>query len=313
LVIAGFFGTAPDEHSAVAQPPTIRIVVPFPAGGATDILARMLTEEISRARGTSAIIENRPGAGSVIATEAVARATPDGSTLLMNANSFIINPALRKLSYDPLSDFEPICYLASTPMFIVVGARSPHRTLIELFEAARTKPRELTLASLGPATAQHIAFELLKRLANVDLTFVPYSGNVPAINALLGGHVTSSLANYPDVIAHIRAGTLRPLATTARARVDPLPDVPTVAELGFKDYEAEVWLGLVAPAKTPQHTISQIASWFTAAVEVPGIKLRLAAQGIFAKPLCGAEFGAFLHTQRDQYLRIIREANIKGE
>jgi tripartite-type tricarboxylate transporter receptor subunit TctC len=307
------FCTAFDNHPASAEITTIKIVVPFPAGGATDILARILTDEISRSRGVTAIIENRPGAGSVIGTEVVARATPDGTTLLMNANSFVINPHLRKLSYDPLSDFEPICYLANTPMFIVVGAESPYRTLVEFFEAARAKPGQLTLASLGPATAQHVAIESLKRLAAVELTFVPYSGNVPAINSLLGGHVTSSLANYPDVAEHIRAGRLRALATTARMRVDPFPNVPTIAELGFKDYEAEVWLGLVAPARTPPHVTSQIASWFSGAVDAPGIKVRLASQGLFAKTICGAEFGTFLLAQHNQYLRVIREANIKGE
>jgi tripartite-type tricarboxylate transporter receptor subunit TctC len=307
------FCAAFDNYPSSAQISTIKIVVPFPAGGATDILARILTDEISRSRGVMAIIENRPGAGSVIGTEAVARATPDGTTLLMNANSFVINPNLRKVSYDPFGDFEPICYLASTPMFIVVGAESPYRTLVEFFEAARAKPRQLTLASLGPATAQHIAIELLKRLAAVELTFVPYSGNVPAINALLGGHVTSSLANYPDVAEHIRAGRLRALATTARMRIDPFPNVPTVTELGFKDYEAEVWLGLVAPARTPLHITSQIASWFSAAVDAPGVKVRLAAQGLFAKTICGAEFGTFLRAEHDQYLRVIREANIRGE
>lgn len=302
------------SHSASSQTSrNIKIVIPFPASGAADIMVRILAEEISRAQGVSMVIENRPGAASVIGTEAVAHAAPDGNTLLINANSFVISPSLRKLTYDPLTSFDPICHLAATPMFIVVGSTSPYRTLAELFDAARSKPGDLTLASLGPATAQHMAFELLKRLAKVELTFVPFPGNIPAINALLGGHVTSSLANYPDVIEHIRTGKLRALATTARTRVDLLPDVPTVAELGFKDYGAEVWIGLVAPAKTPPDKISQIASWFTAAIDVAGVKPRLAVQGVFAKTVCGAEFGAYLRTQRDEYARLIREANIKAE
>jgi tripartite-type tricarboxylate transporter receptor subunit TctC len=291
----------------------IKIIVPFPAGGAADILIRILAEEIYRARGVSMLIETRPGAGSVIGTEAAARAVPDGSTLLINANSFVISPSLRTLSYDPLTSFVPICHLASTPMIAVVQSSSPYRTLAEFFDAARSRPGELTLASLGPATAQHLAFELLKRQAKADINFVPYPGNVPAINTLLGGHVTSSLANYPDVIAHIRGGNLRGLATTSRTRVDGLPDVPTVAELGFEDFEAEVWNGIVAPANTPPYRISQFISWFTAASAMPDVRLKLAAQGITPTMICGAEFGAFLSRQRAEYARVIREANIKAE
>lgn len=228
-------------------------VVPFPAGGATDILVRLLAEEIGRKQGVHMLVETRPGAASVIGTEAVARAKADGNTLLINANSFVIHPSLRKLSYYPMSGFEPICLLAVTPMFIIVNRDAPYRTLLELLEAARREPGKLTLASLGPATAQHIAIESLKRLANADINFVPYSGTVPAINALLGGHVTSALANFPDLIAQANAGTARVLATTARTRVDYFSEVRTVMELGFNDYGAEVWIGLVAPAKTPQH------------------------------------------------------------
>jgi tripartite-type tricarboxylate transporter receptor subunit TctC len=300
---------------SVASKPTrsIKVVIPFPASGAADVVARILADEVSRTQGVSIVIENHPGAGSVLGTEVVARAPPDGNTLLINANSFVIGPSLRKLTYDPLASFDPICHLGVTPIFIVVGATSPYRTLGELFDEARLKPGTLTLASLGPATAQHLAFELLKRRAKVELTLVPFPGNVPAITALLGGHVTSSFANYPDVIEHIRAGKLRALATTTRTRVESLPEVPTVAELGFDNYEAEVWLGLVAPAKTPRDRISQIASWFTAAMDARGIRERLAVQGVFAKTMCGAPFGAYLRAQRDEYARIIRESNIQGE
>jgi tripartite-type tricarboxylate transporter receptor subunit TctC len=309
IILLGLSG-----HDASSQTSrSIKIVIPFPAGGAADILVRILADEILRAQGVSIVIETRPGAGSVIGTEAVAHAAPDGNTLLINANSFVINPSLRKLNYDPLTGFDPICQLASTPMFIVVGSTSPYRTLSDIFEAARAKPGDLTLGSLGPATAQHMAFESLKRLAKAEMTFVPFPGNVPAINALLGGHVASAIGNYSDVIEQVRAGRLRALATTARTRVDRLPDVPTVAELGYKDYGAEVWIGLVTPAKTPPDRISQIASWFTAALKVPEVGSRLAVQGLFPKPICGAEFGEYLRMQRDEYARAIREANIKAE
>ena len=294
-------------------PQSMRIIVPFAPGGGADILARLLAEEIGRAQRISVVVENRAGGGTVPATEAVAHATPDGSMLLMNANSFVINPSLRKLSYDPLTAFEPLCNLVGTPMFIVVGRNSPYRTLTELLDAARARPGELNLASLGPATAQHIAFELLKRRANVNMSFVSYPGNVPAINALMGGHVTSALANFPEIVEHVNAGNLRVLATTIRARFERLPETPTIAETGFDGYSAEVWLGLVAPARTPQDTLGRIISWSNAAMQTPAIKARLNVLGLLPKSMCGAEFGAYMRSQRDDYARILRDANIKGE
>jgi tripartite-type tricarboxylate transporter receptor subunit TctC len=294
-------------------PQSMRIIVPFAPGGGADILARLVAEEIGRAQKISVVVENRAGGGTVPATEAVAHATPDGSTLLMNANSFVINPSLRKLSYDPLAAFEPLCNLVGTPMFIVVGRNSPYRTLTELLDAARARPGELNLASLGPATAQHIAFELLKRRANVNMSFIAYPGNVPAINALMGGHVTSALANFPEIVEHINAGNLRVLATTTRARFERLPETPTIAESGFDGYAAEVWLGLVAPAQTPPDTLSRIISWSSAAMQTPAIKARLNALGLLPKSMCGTEFAAYMRSQRDDYARILRDANIKAE
>jgi tripartite-type tricarboxylate transporter receptor subunit TctC len=290
--------------------PNFKIVIPFPAGGAADIVVRILADEIYKAQGASIVVESRPGAGSIIGTEAVAHSPPDGSTLLIVANSFVISPSLRKLTYDPLTSFAAICRLAETPMIMVVGAASPYRTLADFFDDARARPGQLTLASLGPATAQHLAFELLKRLAKVDITFVPYPGTVPSISALLGGHVTASLANYPDVVELVRSGKVRALATTSGARVAILPDVPTISELGFSNYDAQVWIGLVAPANTPQARISQLASWFRQALAIPDVKPRLNAKGIFPNVACGAEFASYLRRQREEYARLIREAGI---
>jgi tripartite-type tricarboxylate transporter receptor subunit TctC len=204
--------------------------VPF-APGDVDSLARLLGDQISRAQGLTVVVENRPGAGSVIGTEAVSRATPDGNTVLMIANSFVINPSLRKLNYHPLRNFEPICNLVSQPMLIVVNNASPYRTLADLLNMARAKPGDATLASAGPATAQQIAFEVLKRVANVDITYVPFAGGAPAVTALLGGHVTSVLGNYADVAEQLNVGKLRALATASRTRIEPLPNLPTVIRL----------------------------------------------------------------------------------
>jgi tripartite-type tricarboxylate transporter receptor subunit TctC len=292
---------------------TIKIVVPFPPGGSADILARLVGEQVGKSQGPTVLIENRPGAGAAIAYEAVARAAPDANTLVINGNSLVINPHLRKVNYDPLTSFEPICYLVSSPQVYVVNGASPYRTMADLIAAARAKPGELTLASVGPATTQHIGLEQFKHVANLNMPHIPYPGGAPAVNALLGGHVTSVFANYSEVVEQLKAGTLRALASASRKRIEPLPDVPTVAELGYKDYEVEVWFGLLAPAKTPKDAVAQLSGWFTAAMQAPEVKPKLINLGLYPVGMCGAEYGALIRKQYDEYGSIIRAANIKGE
>ncbi len=305
---------APTGHGAWSQTaPTVKIVVPYPPGSGPDILSRLMADEIGRAKGPTMVVENRPGGGTVIGTEAAARAAPDGGTVLLVANSFIINPVLRKVNYDPATSFEPICYLAATPLVLVVNASSPYRTLADLIGAARAKPGELVLSSGGPASSLHIAIEVLNRAAGIKVTYVPYAGTAPAINALLGGHVTAVFADYPTVVSQLQAGTLRGLVTTSRTRVEALPDVPTFAETGVSKYEADIFYGYVAPAKTPAAMITQLSGWFSAALKAPETKPKLAKQGLFPVDICGAEFGAYMRTLGEEYSRIIRESNIKAE
>jgi len=292
---------------------TIKIIVPVPAGGGNDILARLLGEEISRTHGTAIVVENRPGAGSAIGSEAVSRAVPDGNTPLTNAANMLIAPHLRKVNYDPLTSFEPICYLVAVPNLVVVNSASPYRTLTDLLNAARVRPADLTIAAVGPGSDAQIAIEKLKSAANVNLTFIPYPGSAPAVNALLGGHVTSTIAAYASVAEHLKPGKLRALATTTRARIEALPDVPTVAESGYEDYEVEVWFGLFAPARTPNATVSQLAGWFTTALQAPEVKSKLVAQGLYPVGMCGANFAALLRKQYEDFGRVIREANIRAE
>jgi tripartite-type tricarboxylate transporter receptor subunit TctC len=288
---------------------TIKFVVPFAAGGTADTMARLLADEISRANAVATVIENRPGAGTAIATEAVSRAAPDGNTVLLNANAFIINAHLRKLTYDPLTSFEPICQLVSSPQVIVVNAMSPYRSLAQMFDAARAKPAELTLASVGPASTQQLAFESLKRLAAVNIIFVPFNGNGPAVNALLGSHVDSVLANYSEVVEQVHDNKLRALAATSPSRLDGLADVPTLAELGF-NVDADVWFGAVVPAKTPAPIVAQFAAWFTAAMAAPAVKPKLVALGLYPVGRCGAAFAADLRQRFVDYGRAISETNI---
>ena len=292
---------------------TIRLVVPYPPGGSADILARLLGQQIGQAHGVNIVVENRPGAGTVIATEYVSKAAPDGNTVLMMANSFVINSHMRKLNYDPLTSFLPVVLLVTSPQVIVVNVNSPYKTFADLVDAARKDPGKLTMASVGPATTQHIGFEQLKQVTKADMTFVPFPGNAPAVNSLLGDHVTAVFANYSEVFEQLKAGKLRALATTARSRIAPLPDLPTMAELGYKDFEVEVWFGLVVPARTPKGAASQLAEWFTAAMQAPEVKPRLTVLGLYPVDAATADFPALLRRRSDEYAKIMKEAGIKGE
>ena len=292
---------------------TIKVVVPVPPGGGLDFLVRLLAEQIGRTQGLTIIVESRPGAGGRIATEAVSRVAPDGTNLLTTFASLVIDPHVRKVNYDPLTSFEPICKLVDAPNVIVVNSGSPFRTLAELMNAARSKPGDLTMASIGPASNQHIAIATQKRTSNIDLIYVPYPGSAPAVNALLGEHVTSLFSAYAIVAEQIATGKMRALAAATEKRIEALPDVPTVAESGYKDFELDNWFGVVAPARTPKETVTQLAGWFTAAMQVSEIKAKLAVQGLYPVGMCGANFAALLRKQNDEFGRAIREANIKAE
>ncbi len=298
---------------AWAQTRTIRIVVPFAPAGGADIVARSLADHIGRKHGPTVVVENRPGGGTVIATEAVARAEPNGNTVLLMGNSFVINPNLKKLSYDPLSSFEPICQVTRSPNVVVVHQASRHRTLSDLIDAARARPGEITMGVNGPATSQQIGFEMLKRAANVNLAYIPFQGGAPAVTALLGQHVDSIYSNYPTSAEQITSGKLRALAVGSRARIEPMPDLPTFEEAGYKDYEEEVWFGIVAPARTPKETISELAGWFAEAVDAPEVRAKLAVHGLYPVGICGADFAAHLRKENEKYERIIRAANIKAQ
>jgi tripartite-type tricarboxylate transporter receptor subunit TctC len=305
---------APIDHRAWSQAGrTIRVILSVPPGGSIDLLARILTDHIASTRGQSFIIESRPGGGGIIAAEAVARAAPDGTTLLINNNGMIISSILRKVNYDPHASFEPICYLVSTPQIIVVNGASPYRTLAELVDVARAKPGELSIASVGPNTTQHIGIERFKRLAHANLTYVPYPGGATAVNALLGAHVTAAVLNWSEIGEQLTAGKVHALATMALQRIEPRPDLPTVSESGYPDFETDVWFGVAAPAKTPKETVAQLIGWFSEAVLAPQVRAKLTAQALYPNPRCGADFDAHLRRQSELFTRLIRELGIKTE
>ena len=295
-----------------AQTGVIKVVVPVPPGSAGDLIARLLTDQVGRLNNRSFVIEPRPGAGTMIGTEAVVRAPANGQTLLINSPFLLIGPHLRKLSFDPLASLDPVCYLVSSPGVLAVNAASPYRTFADLMEAVRTRPGQLTFASAGPGSTHQVGFEKLKHDAGLDFIYVPFSGGGPAINALLGNHVTAVLAEYAPLSEHLKAGTLRPLAVTSTARVAGLPGVPTIAET-YPGFEVDFWWGLFAPAHTPDALLSQLAEWFTAAMQKPEVKTKLNELGFFPAGICGQDFAALLRKQYEDYGRVIRSANMRPD
>jgi tripartite-type tricarboxylate transporter receptor subunit TctC len=289
----------------------LKIVVPYAPGSGPDILSRLMSDQIPRDGGPNVIVENRPGGGTLIGTEAAAKAEPDGHTVLLVANSYVINPQLGRGSYDPVKSYEPICYLAGTPMVLVVQASSPYKTVKDLVDAVKAKPG-MAFASGGPGSSLHVAIEVLRLAAGITITYVPYGGTAPAINALLGGHVEAVWADYPTVVSQLKSGTLRGLVTTSAKRSNWLPDVPTLAETGMSKYTADIFYGYVAPPKTPTDAIKSLSDMFVKAMNAPETKSRLDQQGLIPVNMCGTAFSDYLTGMVTDYRRIIQEAGIKA-
>ena len=288
-----------------------RIVVPYTPGSGPDILARLMAEQIGTQNGPNFVVENRPGGGMLIGTEVAARAEPDGNTVLLAGNSFVVNAAMKRGNYGVTTSFEPICYLAATPIVFVVQGSAPYKTLAEFVAAAKQKPGSISFASGGPGTSLHVAVEVLKGATGIDAAYVPYGGTLPAINALLGGHVQAVAADYPTVVAQLQAGTIRGLAITSAKRSSALPDVPTLNETGLAKHDSDVFYGVMAPAKTPAPAVKLLTDAFLAALQAPAMQPKLAQQGLFPVGTCGAPFGEFLRSSVAEYERIIKDAHIQ--
>ena len=258
----------------------IKLVVPYPPGGGTDIIARIVQDKLSQALKQPVIIENRGGAGGAVGTEVVAKAAPDGYTILFTLSSHTINPFFGKLSYDPQSDFASIGVVASLPQIIVTQPTSRLNTLRDVVAAATAKPGSLNYASVGNGTPSHIAGELLKARAGVSWVHIPYKGGGPALTDTLGGQVEVMIVSIPVAMPHVRSGKLKALGVTTLKRTPAAPEVPTVAEaLGLPDYEVDSWYAMFAPAKTPPAIINRLQAEMAKVVQLPEIKEKLLAQG----------------------------------
>jgi tripartite-type tricarboxylate transporter receptor subunit TctC len=293
----------------------IRIVVPFAPGGGNDVFARQLATRLGETLGQQVVIDNRPGAGGTVGTDAVAKAAPDGYTLLLgHTGTLAINPALYpRLPYDARADFVAVGPLAQAPLVLVVPAGSPAQTLADLIARARAAPGKVSFASSGNGTGGHLAGELLEEMTGVKLLHVPYKGTAPALTDVLGGQVDAMFSVIPPALPHVESGKLRALAVTGARRSARLPQTPTVAEAGVKGYESTLAYGLMAPKGTPEPVLRTLATALARAVESPQLRDALRAEG--AEPLAGsaADFAALMRAENEKWGRVIRAAGIKPE
>ena len=315
LAIAAAVFTADGTVSAQSPFPSkpVHIFVPYAAGGGVDILARTLGDVVSRQWGQTVVVENRPGAGGVVASQALATSPPDGYTLIVVASGHATNAFLYpKIPYDTFKDFTPISLLASSPNILLVRADSPYRTLGDLIAQARAKPGSLSFAHAGTGTSTHLAGELLKNLAHVDLNAIPYKGGAPAINDLLGGQIPMSFNNGPESVGQLEAGTVRALAVTTGKRAPFLPDVPSMAET-VPGYDTGVWWGLLGPAGMPDDLLAKLNHDFVAALNTDAVKERLTKLG--ASPIGSSpkEFDAVIHADYEKWGPIIKAAGMQAE
>jgi tripartite-type tricarboxylate transporter receptor subunit TctC len=305
-------GTAFAQGTYPSKP--VHLLVPFPPGGAVDIVARTLSDELSRRWGQQIVVENRPGAGGTIAEAAAAKAKPDGYTLILVASGHAITSYLYPgLPYDPLHDFTPLSLVGSSPNMMLVREDSPLRSIADVLAAARAKPGELSYGYAGNGTSPHLAGELLKYMTKVAITPVPYKGGAPVLNDLLGGHIPLSFNNIPESIGFVQAGKLRPLGVTTAKRSAVLPDVPTIAESGLPGYDTGVWWGFLAPAGLPAAIKARLAKDCAEAVQVAAVRDRLLKIG--AEPIGGSaeEFDRLIRSDHDKWGPVIKAAGIKGD
>jgi tripartite-type tricarboxylate transporter receptor subunit TctC len=297
---------------SLAQARPLRLVVPFPPGGATDITARSLAEPLSRLLGQPVVVDNRSGAGGSIGMAEVAKAAPDGMTLgVATLSTHGVNPAIyRKLPYDPLKDFAPVTEIVKAPGVLVVHPGLPVRSFEEFLRYAKATPGKLTYASPGNGTIGHMWAELFKSTTGAFLVHIPYRGAGPALNDLLAGQVAAYFDQVASSLPHIQAGKLRPLAVSWSGRLDVLPQVPTYAELSLFSNNDPSWFGLVAPAGTPEPVVRRVQEAVSKAVKEPAVKARLDAQGLFASGSKPEEFGAQIRKEIDKMQRISRFARI---
>jgi tripartite-type tricarboxylate transporter receptor subunit TctC len=291
----------------------VKIMIAFPVGGLLDTVSRIVGEKLGSLLGQQFVIEARPGAGGTLATAAVARAEPDGYTLMMINDNHSLNPSVFKnIPYDSIKDFAPVGFVGSAPLVFTVNAGLSPRTVKEVVELARDKRGTLTYGSVGAGSAAHLAGEMFTTAAGVPMQHVPYRGGAPALNDLVAGHLNTMMLSAVVALPHIEAGKLRPVAVTHSSRLEVLPNVPTMAEAGYP-LEASYWFGLVAPAGTPAPVVARLEKALAEVLAMPEVKKRLTDMGAIVTPLGARDFSAFIRSEMTKWADVIAKANIKFE
>jgi len=301
---------AQDAASYPAKP--IRMYIALAPGGGVDTSGRLLGQKFTDAWGQQVVAENRPGAGGTIATELVARAAPDGYTLLMQSMSHAITPALYKLSYDTIKDFSPISLFVQSPSVLAVHPSLPVKSTKELIAFAKARPNEILFSSSGAGSGQHLAMELLNRMAGLQLVHIPYKGTAPSILDLVAGRVSVTSASAISTMPHVRAGKLRALAVASAKRSPSVPELPTVAEAAIPGFAVDQWYALFAPAGTPKEIVAKLYAEIAKAVAQPETRERLLAMGLDPVAMPPAEFTEYLKTETAKWGKLVREAGIRA-
>jgi len=293
----------------------IHLVVPFTPGGSTDILARAIGQELTKAWGQSVIIDNVPGAGGSIGADRVAKSQADGYTLLMgHIGTLAVNPSLYPhLPYQPLRDFAPVAWVARVPNVLVVHPSVPAKNVRELVALAKAKPASLSYGSGGNGSAANLATEYFKLQTGTSMVHIPYRGTAPAVTDLIGGQIQVLFTGAPAVLAYVKAGQMRPLAVSSPQRLDSLPDVPTVAESGYKGFEADQWYGVVAPTGTPKDIITKLNTQINVALGTSVLKARLNSEGAIAAPTTPEAFGTHIKSELERWRPVITSGRVKAE
>jgi tripartite-type tricarboxylate transporter receptor subunit TctC len=291
----------------------IHLIVPFPAGGGTDIIARELAHQITQTTHWTFVVDNKAGSGGNIGVDAAAKSAADGYTLVIGQTSNLaINPTLyTHLPYDPAKDLTPVSLIGSSPLTLVAATTSPYKTIGDVVKAAKAKPGTINFATSGNGTVAHLTTEMFQKEAGIKLTHIPYKGASQGVMDVIGGSVQLYMSSIPTLIGHIRNGKLRALAVTSAKRVNDLPDVPTIAESGFKGFDAVTWFGLLGPAKLPADVVAKLNAEVTKALQSPELQKKMRDQGVDLSPSTPDQFGALIRTDITKWGQVVKDSGAK--
>jgi len=315
VYVASAFAAGHSQAQQAYPTKPIRMICPFPPGGTTDVVARLVAQKLTEAWGQQVVVDNRPGAGGIIGTEIVAKAAPDGYTVLLGSiTTHAVNPALyKKLNFDPVKDFAPVSLVVSSPQLLAVHPSVAAKSVKELIALAKAKPGQLNYASAGTGTSPHLTFELFKSMAGIDVVHVPYKGTGPAITDLIGGQVQMMITGVVALMPHIKSGKLRGLGVTSAKRVAALPDLPTIAESGIPGFDVSSWFGVFLPGGTPKPIVAKMNAEIRKILEVPEVRQRLISQGADPASNTPEEFAAYVKAEMAKWGKVARDTGTRAD